>query len=826
MKTVVLLLTFILAATRVSPSILHPVLPSILLSTDDHDGKEATNKEADSDSVLVRHKRQDAAAEEDLCEFGSMPDVNLCKWSNLNVTQLKWIASAGRNAYWLGGPQDDVTYGDALGGYAMFETSQIPKKLNQGPTFESAMLMSSVQKSTGATGMCVKFWYSISGLSPNRVRVLLHPMPADMKNDDNVADMMIDYDGSGDVVLWEARDMTMGTWKEGQVVYTFDAPHTVIFEGIPVDSNDLSRRFRGYIALDELAFAPSAQCGAFCTFEGGTCGWTQDDKDDFDWTQSRGSLNPSTGPPRDRSSFANNGMMGGYAFIDSSYPRRPGDRARLMSQEFQGTNPDSPLCMRFWTHMYGNGIGSLRVIIYDVNSKKDEVIWSITGEAGNAWYQGQVPIASPTPFKIVFEGVIGNNNLGDIAIDDISIVQGACPSAPQVAAGNNGDCTFEVDECGWTNPGPRERVDEMDWVRSVAGDNRAPARDHTIGTSQGFYMVLPRGSVQRGGDRAWLVSASMPGKDEAMCIAFWYFLYEPFIDPAGPSLGSLTLYSQYIDDKQMPVLEPVWSLKNHQGPNWLYGQAKVKSKKDFQLAFEGMWGSSRGNGYMALDDITLFMGDCSTMPAKATTMPLDCDFQRSVCQWTNTTTDSDFRWTTASISRRPANLPDHTFSGPVGYAYFDVFNQNARPQTLTFMSPPMEKSADNQPICLTFWFAYFGAGDTTKLKVHLEPYDKNAEEGKEGGTPTELWSLEALNIGTQRPDWTFGQVKVESSGTYRVSFVGMASNGGFAIDDVKAYQGDCQTRPPTAAPNNEGGKTGGSSSTGTKEDDNPLVGPN
>lgn len=57
--------------------------------------------------------------------------------------------------------------------------------------------------------------------------------------------------------------------------------------------------------------------------------------------------------------------------------------------------------------------------------------------------------------------------------------------APQVAAGNNGDCTFEVDECGWTNPGPRERADEIDWVRTVAADNRAPSRDHTIGTTQG-----------------------------------------------------------------------------------------------------------------------------------------------------------------------------------------------------------------------------------------------------------------------------------------------------------------------------------------------------
>ena len=34
-------------------------------------------------------------------------------------------------------------------------------------------------------------------------------------------------------------------------------------------------------------------------------------------------------------------------------------------------------------------------------------------------------------------------------------------------------------------------------------------------------MALPRGNVQRGGDRAWLVSANMEGSDVPTCVAFW-----------------------------------------------------------------------------------------------------------------------------------------------------------------------------------------------------------------------------------------------------------------------------------------------------------------
>jgi hypothetical protein len=37
-------------------------------------------------------------------------------------------------------------------------------------------------------------------------------------------------------------------------------------------------------------------------------------------------------------------------------------------------------------------------------------------------------------FQIVFEGEVGRNSLGNIAIDDISVAPGVCPTAPQVYA--------------------------------------------------------------------------------------------------------------------------------------------------------------------------------------------------------------------------------------------------------------------------------------------------------------------------------------------------------------------------------------------------------
>ena len=90
---------------------------------------------------------------------------------------------------------------------------------------------------------------------------------------------------------------------------------------------------------------------------------------------------------------------------DSSHPRRPGDVARLSSPEMEATDADLPLCLHFWTHMFGNGIGSLRVGIKSSSpmvgvSGNQRTIWSLSGEAGNSWHRGQMTVASSTPFKV------------------------------------------------------------------------------------------------------------------------------------------------------------------------------------------------------------------------------------------------------------------------------------------------------------------------------------------------------------------------------------------------------------------------------------------
>ena len=76
--------------------------------------------------------------------------------------------------------------------------------------------------------------------------------------------------------------------------------------------------------------------------------------------QGRGSQNPNTGPIRDHSSFTNNRVTGGYAYIDTNGGQtRPDDKAQLVSPQFPATNgQDGPMCLRWsisWVSNFSSG---------------------------------------------------------------------------------------------------------------------------------------------------------------------------------------------------------------------------------------------------------------------------------------------------------------------------------------------------------------------------------------------------------------------------------------------------------------------------------------
>ena len=121
--------------------------------------------------------------------------------------------------------------------------------------------------------------------------------------------------------------------------------------------------------------------------------------------------------------------LGFYMFIDAS-SSAPGRKARLLSPQ----QPKTPSkCLEFWYHMYGSNTGSLNVY-KKTGSSVGVRIWSESGDQGNEWLIVKVAVWSPLrPFQLSFEGVVGSGGgKGDIAIDDVRLLDGKCPPQGQL----------------------------------------------------------------------------------------------------------------------------------------------------------------------------------------------------------------------------------------------------------------------------------------------------------------------------------------------------------------------------------------------------------
>ena len=118
-------------------------------------------------------------------------------------------------------------------------------------------------------------------------------------------------------------------------------------------------------------------------------------------------------------------ISGRYMYIETSWPRKPGDSARLNSPILRSTS--SNCYLRFFYHMKGSHIGSLLVrtrTSYHAGGLSNPML-NITGPQGDFWYRGLVQAPySQNDFQFVIEGVRGNGYQGDIAIDDVSLTPG------------------------------------------------------------------------------------------------------------------------------------------------------------------------------------------------------------------------------------------------------------------------------------------------------------------------------------------------------------------------------------------------------------------
>ncbi|XP_036006474.1 MAM domain-containing glycosylphosphatidylinositol anchor protein 2 [Fundulus heteroclitus] len=247
----------------------------------------------------------------------------------------------------------------------------------------------------------------------------------------------------GQIRWWEQEIPIGGAIQKGQLL-TYNLTELVKPDSYLVRLTPITRYGEGDASERIITYSAPVNPHLrefHCGFEEeALCSFSQDKSDEFDWTRHSGTTEgitstPNTGPSSDHTGST----QGFYMFIETSSPRLEGDKARLMSPNFNilskgvssSASSNPTYCFTFYYHMYGRHIGALNIFLRQKGQTlTDTLVWSLTGNQGNNWRQARVNIHPTTAFQVVMEGVRGSNNEGNIAIDDVTIEEGECKDSP------------------------------------------------------------------------------------------------------------------------------------------------------------------------------------------------------------------------------------------------------------------------------------------------------------------------------------------------------------------------------------------------------------
>ncbi|XP_067044645.1 MAM and LDL-receptor class A domain-containing protein 1-like isoform X2 [Acropora muricata] len=200
---------------------------------------------------------------------------------------------------------------------------------------------------------------------------------------------------------------------------------------------DYGGRYRGFYV--SLYFSPRSRV---CGFENGLCrDWYQSHTDDFDWTRRSGSTRPNnTGPS------SGYGGYGFYMSIQTSSPQAHGNKAKLLFSP-RRSEVAKLFCLKFYYHMYGAAINRLNV--YNGN----RMVFTKYQQQGDRWLYAEMTVFVHN--TVAFEGITGASYTGDIAIDDVSLMDGFCTACKHALDDSFGHLNITYNErfspdCVWT----------------------------------------------------------------------------------------------------------------------------------------------------------------------------------------------------------------------------------------------------------------------------------------------------------------------------------------------------------------------------------------
>ncbi|XP_038072761.1 uncharacterized protein LOC119741140 isoform X2 [Patiria miniata] len=537
------------------------------------------------------------------CDFED-PGQRLCSWVQSTEDSTDLVVNSGSTPTAQTGPIVDHTIGDNSGTY-------LYREANDRSDGHDAVLISPVVNASSGGSLCFTFWYSMFGDKTGTLNVYANPVEQ----------------GSMSTPLFSIFGQQTGqsAWLQAQVdLSNQTSAFNVSVELITINS------VLGDIAIDDLAFLES-ECANVslsfnCSFDEGSCGWTQSTADDSNWALERGRTRSyHTGPVIDHTTGTDVGL---YYYFETDR-LSTNEKVVLLSPTVAGSQQDDSWCFSLWYNMYGQETGTLNVYSIPTNASlsTQTPIFSITGQQTGlrVWLQAMVNVNQTSDFMLALEAVFEVGKLSDIAIDDVTISEGACSSDDNV----DFNCDFEEGYCGWSQP----TDDSANWALergATYSSKTGPDFDHTIGGENGTYLFLETNGVSVGAS-AVLLSPVVQTLTGNRSFTFWYSM---FGSQTGDLNVSVTPVSGNISRGFL-----IFSRSGQQtnGQTWLQATVALTSlPASFRIAFEATTAGTTKSD-IAIDDIEISFEDTEapevTCPTSVPSMSTDSGMSTAIVPW-------------------------------------------------------------------------------------------------------------------------------------------------------------------------------------------------
>uniref|UniRef100_A0A3B5LCJ1 MAM domain-containing protein n=1 Tax=Xiphophorus couchianus TaxID=32473 RepID=A0A3B5LCJ1_9TELE len=460
---------------------------------------------------------------------------------------------------------------------------------------------------------------------------------------------------------------------------------------------------------------------------------------------------------------------GHFMYVDSSYAKTFTEVAKLVSP--MATTPMSG-CLSF-QYQRSEERGNMFTVFTRDRLGQYQELWKAEPDnrvdfisPPGEWIPVQVDLKAPHPVQVVFEVGFNSPRGGHVALDDISFSPEFCNKDteptfdPSVA-----NCDFESGLCLYT----QDRSAASSWRRVSVKPNIFRNGDHTTGA--GSFLLAHSRLGPRSGYVSSVISPILPGNTR-FCLRFYFSL-------RGDPTPALVVYLLQQGGRQ----ENIWTQAEKSRGIWISADVSFQTSQPAKMAFVSTCRSFWDCGSVALDDVSLNLGDCElTAGFLSAPLPGHCDFEAGLCGYSQ-----DKHRDAAAWHQRRGPTPT-SYTGPrgdhttgLGYYMYIEASPMLPGQSARLRSRPVRGTRG--PQCLRFFYHMYGSG-TGKLRVLA---DKDGEE-------VLLWQ----RSGEQSIAWLRAQLEYQSQSHHQIVFEatrGSSVRSDIAIDDIMLDSGPCPGDP-------------------------------